>query len=371
MAQKTLLQVRHNYPGLLTTCNLYLDAFDDREYKKIVVFLTGKADQRIAAKVPADQVIFLDLHKRHLKGLRVPAVRRLLQICRDNYVSLVLAHRYKPTHIMSLVSLFYRPQSMFSVLHNVQQFRTFFRPIFGRLLFRKQFKFIGVSEAVRQAIITSGIGVSPDHVLALPNCIDVEDTANRLLSHQEAQKLLALDPDDFIIGNVARLNPNKDHITLLRAFADATPQMPHSKLVIIGVGPLALDLQQEADRLNIGRNVIFAGPIPDAYRIMPAFDVFALTSVKEGLPRVLLEAMVCRLPVIVTDAGGIKEVVGDIIDVYPPGDVPLISKALVEHYEMTDQDRVEIGEKLFHHLQASFSHTAFRKRLQEFVTANS
>lgn len=370
MAKKTLLQVRHNYPGLMITSNLYLDAFDNQRYRKVVVFLTGKADQQIAAKVPADQVIFLDLKKRHLKGLRLSAVRKLLQVCRENEVRVVLAHRYKPTYIMSLVSLFYRPQSMFSVMHNLEQFRTFSRPIVGRLLFRKRFKFIGVSEAVRHGIISSGIGVSPDHVLALPNCIDVEDTANRLLSRQVARKLLALDPDEFIIGNVGRLNPNKDQITLLRAFADATPQMPRSKLVIIGAGPLALDLQQEAQRLKIGRKVIFAGRIPEAYRIMPAFDVFALTSVKEGLPRVLLEAIVCSLPVIVTDAGGIREVVGDIIDVYPPGDVPLISKALVEHYEMTEQDRAGIGEKLFRHLQTSFSQTAFRKRLLEFVAPN-
>lgn len=371
MTKETLLQVRHNYPGLMITCNLYLEAFDDRDYRKIVVFLRGKADQRIAEQVPADQVIFLDLQKKHMKGLRLAAVRQLLQICRQNHVNLVLAHRYRPTHIMSLVALFYRPQLMLSVMHALRQFRSFSRLLFGRLLFRKQFKFIGVSEAVRRHIITSGIGVSPKDVLALPNCIDVENTVNRLLSRQKARQLLALDLNDFVIGHVGKLSPRKDQITLLRAFAQAKAQMPPAKLVIVGGGRLRNSLLEEAKRLNLGDDVIFAGTIPDAYRIMPAFDVFALTSVTEGLPRVLLEAMVSKLPIIATDAGGVRELLGDLIDLNSPGDVPQISRALVQHYEMTEQRRAEIKEKLFRHLQTNFSKSAFRKRLQEFGKLSS
>lgn len=371
MDKKTLLQVRPSYPGLMTTCNSYLDAFNNQEYCKIVVFLSGKAEPHIAAQVPADKVIFLELQSTQLKGFRIRAVRRLLQVCRDTRVHIVLAHRYKSTYIMATVALCYSPRLMLSIMHGLDPFKTLSRRLIARTLLRKQFKFIGVSQAVCETILQSGVGISHEDVLALPNCIDVESTAHRLMSRQEARRSLALDHDDFVIGTVGRLSPRKDQITLLRAFAKAKAQIPGGKVLIVGDGRLRPTLQEEARRLHVDPDVTFAGPISDAYRVMPAFDLFALTSVAEGLPRVLLEAMVCKLPIIATDAGGIREVLDDLIDLYPPGDAPLISKAFVEHYAMTEEDRAKIGEKLFHHLQISFSTTAFRKRLLEFVTANS
>ncbi len=81
--------------------------------------------------------------------------------------------------------------------------------------------------------------------------------------------------------------------------------------------------------------------------------------------------MACKLPIIATDAGGIREVIGGITNLYLPGNVLQISKAFLGYYEMKEQDRVQIGEKLFDYLQATFSTTVFRRRLLGFVNAYS
>jgi glycosyltransferase involved in cell wall biosynthesis len=371
MTTKTLLQVRQNYPGLMITCNTYLDAFDDRDYKKIVVFLTGSTDREIAAQVPAHEVIFLELTKRQLEGFRLAAVRKLLQISRQNDVDLVFAHRYKSTYVMALAALFYQPRLMFSIIHGFAQLKPFSRRLLAHMLFRRKFKFIAVSEAIRQDILTSHIGVSPADVLALPNCIDMEKTRRGLLSRDEARRVLAISDNAFVIGHVGQLSPRKDQITLLRAFAQSKSHIPSAKLVIVGSGPLDQHLKAEANRLALADSVIFTGPVPNAYRVMPAFDLFALTSVSEAFGRVLLEAMVSKLPIIATDSAGVREVVGDLINLCPCGDIETLAKTFITHYEMNEIDKVALTEKAIHYVEANFSTAAFRKKLLEFVRSNT
>ncbi len=367
MSKETLLQVRHSYAGLITTCNMYLESFNDNAYEKIVVYLSGKKDPAISSQVPANKVIFLELPKKKLKGLRITAVKKLLAICRENNVRLVLAHRYKPTFIMAIVALFHRPRLMLSVVHALDQLKTLSRRFSGWLLLKRQFKFIGVSEAVRQDILQSGFGVRPEDALTMPNCIHVERTGKELLSRHAARELLGLDENNFVIGHVGRLSSDKDQKTLLRAFDRARARIPDANLVIIGGGHLEQELRDEVRHLGLESSVLLTGSRLDAYRIMPAFDVFALTSVREGSPRVLLEAMVSRLPIIATAAGGIPEQVGNITKLSPPGDVQAISREFVRYYEMAEPEIGALKNQIYKYLIDHFSFEIFQKRLMDFV----
>src|SRR5262249_46946329 len=94
--------------------------------------------------------------------------------------------------------------------------------------------------------------------------------------------------DQFVAGIVARLSPEKDHATLLRALA----RLPESaRLAIIGEGPLRAALEAEASALRLGDRCQFLGERDDVPRLMPGLDAFVLSSVSEGTPLTLLEAM--------------------------------------------------------------------------------
>jgi L-malate glycosyltransferase len=117
-------------------------------------------------------------------------------------------------------------------------------------------------------------------------------------------------PDNSrVIGTTGRLVPVKNHILFLKAARIINETMPGTRFVIIGDGPLLAELKSYASSLGINHNVIFTGFRNDAKLIAGIFDIFALTSVHEGIPMVLLEAMSLGKPVVSTNVGGISEII--------------------------------------------------------------
>jgi glycosyltransferase involved in cell wall biosynthesis len=115
--------------------------------------------------------------------------------------------------------------------------------------------------------------------------------------------------DEFVAGVVARLVPDKDHATLLAAFAQLRATLPRARLAVIGDGPLRGALAQQAAALRLGDSCRFLGERRDVAALLPGFDVFVLASVTEGTPLTLLEAMAAGLPAVVTAVGGMPDVV--------------------------------------------------------------
>lgn len=124
-----------------------------------------------------------------------------------------------------------------------------------------------------------------------------------------ARRLLGLEEDDLVVGTVGNFTVKKDQRSLLAAFAEL--DYPSARLVLVGTGPLEQDLHGEAARLRVEERTVFTGSRGDVADLLPGFDVFALSSLHEGLPIALLEAMAAGLPVVATDVGGIHEALED------------------------------------------------------------
>jgi glycosyltransferase involved in cell wall biosynthesis len=133
----------------------------------------------------------------------------------------------------------------------------------------------------------------------------------RVPGGREALASLGVPQHAQVIGNVAALTGHKDHATLLEAMALVRARKPDARLVICGEGELRGALEARARALGIADRVLFAGFRRDLDRLMPAFDVFCLSSHLEGLGTSLLDAMALGLPVVATAAGGIPEAVED------------------------------------------------------------
>lgn len=133
----------------------------------------------------------------------------------------------------------------------------------------------------------------------------------------------------LVVGVVARFMPEKDHATLVRAFARLHRDQPTVTLVLVGGGPLLEETQRLVTELGVADAVRFLGPRYDVEALLPGFDVIALSSVREGLPLALLEGMASGLPVVATDVGEIATLVTSACgEVVPAGDVAAFARAL-------------------------------------------
>lgn len=137
-----------------------------------------------------------------------------------------------------------------------------------------------------------------------------------------------------VVLGVGRLNPQKDFVTLIRAFSRARDRAP-SRLVILGEGAERASLESEvaSNGLRLGEDVALPGFVADPYPFMAAASLFVLSSVREGLPTVLIEALAAGTRVVSTDCdSGPDEILagGRYGRLVPVGDVDALSNAMVE-----------------------------------------
>ena len=132
-------------------------------------------------------------------------------------------------------------------------------------------------------------------------------------------------------GIAARMVPEKDHFTLLRAFAIVAGELPGAELLIAGDGPLRDRLVELTKDLRLTDRVTFLGALPHTAEFLSQLDIFVLSSLNEGLPLALLEAMAAGLPVVATRAGGTGEAAIDGRNAYlvEPGDSTRLGEAMI------------------------------------------
>ena len=172
---------------------------------------------------------------------------------------------------------------------------------------------ITVTERLRDQVVSRRI-LSASRVRAIPNGIrarppigaaEAREARNALLTEIDAG------PDTLVVGSVARLVWFKGLDALIAAMPSVLRACPDCRLVLVGDGPMRAELEQQASALGVHDRVSFLGERQDVARLLPAFDVFTLPSVSEGMPMTILEAMQASRPVVATSVGGVPELVAD------------------------------------------------------------
>jgi sugar transferase (PEP-CTERM/EpsH1 system associated) len=167
-------------------------------------------------------------------------------------------------------------------------------------------RFVTVSDDLKRWL-SHVVGISERKITRIHNGVDVHRFS--IGQRDAARRLLGLDDAAFVVGTVGRLDPVKDHSSLLHGFQSLAQSEPPACLLVIGGGPMREVIQTEAQRLGIADRVKFLGERGDIPLLLQALDVFALTSVAEGISNTILEAMASGLPVIATRVGGNPELV--------------------------------------------------------------
>ena len=189
--------------------------------------------------------------------------------------------------------------------------------------------FVVLGERMRRYYEES-IGISPERIRVIPNGVAVPP-APLASSRTAARRALGIG-EGFVVATVGRLAPEKNFPMLVEAFALATAAEPHATLLFVGDGAERESLAQQAAGLGIGDRVRFLGWRTDVDSLLPAFDLFVLSSLSEGLPMAMLEAMAAGVPVVSTAVGDIPDVICDGVSgrLVPALDVRALGDVLAE-----------------------------------------
>jgi glycosyltransferase involved in cell wall biosynthesis len=150
---------------------------------------------------------------------------------------------------------------------------------------------------------------------------------------------------DFVLLQVARLDQLKDHRTALRMMDVVKRRRPNARLLLIGEGPERSTIEDLLRRLHLGGHVRLVGLRTDVAHLLPGADAGLLTSISEGIPLTLIEAMAAGLPVVATRVGGNPEVVSDSATglLAPAGDPAALAEQVLRLAE-TPELRQRLGE---------------------------
>ncbi|MBI4552246.1 MAG: glycosyltransferase family 4 protein [Candidatus Latescibacteria bacterium] len=214
-----------------------------------------------------------------------------------------------------------------------------------RLTARWTDRIITLTELEKQDHLRVRIG-RPEQFVPIPCGIDLSRFSAAEQEGRTLREGLQLRPGELLVLWAGRLVPIKGCDAFLRACTIVVRQHDTARFVIVGDGPLAESLRKMASRLGLDDRVRFVGYRSDIPAWMWAADVFVLSSLNEGLGRVLLEAMACQTPIVATDVGGVSEIVqtGETGLLVPPADPERLAEGILTLLRETERARA-MGER--------------------------
>lgn len=284
------------------------------DYRCIVAVLDEVGE--IGTQLQNDGFIVEHLHRG--EGIDRACAARLNDLVLREHVSLLHAHQYTPFFQAMLSRGLFGSTPVLFTEHgrHVPDLPSMKRSIVNRLLLRKQDRMVGCGGSVQQALIDNE-GLPKHRVELVYNGVDLDDLASAPAGARHAiRSEFGFSNDDFVAVQVARLHELKDHQTALRAINDARQSCPPIRLLIVGEGEERSAIEQTIRELKLHEHVVLAGSRCDVSHLLAASDAFLLTSISEGIPLTVIEAMAAELPVVSTAVGGLPEMIDDGVSGY-------------------------------------------------------
>jgi len=207
-----------------------------------------------------------------------------------------------------------------------------------RFIYKMASRLLVNSEAIRDHIQTENSLDMSKIVVIRNGLISADDRdanpgseSNRRSRRDALRRELGLDTDVKLVGMVARLQPVKGHRHFIEAAAKVARTVTDAHFVLVGDGPLRSEIEEQTVRLGLAGRAHLLGERSDAAQIPAAFDVAVLSSLHEGLPNTVMEAMAAGTPVVATAVGGVTELIEDGVTGYliPPANAEAMAERLI------------------------------------------
>ncbi|WP_420177122.1 glycosyltransferase [Kerstersia gyiorum] len=270
------------------------------------------------------RLVYLGLKVKNPFSL-ILAAYNLRKLIKKERVEVVHSHMVHANLLSRFVRLFVKIPLLVCTAHSNNE-----GGVVRMLLYRWSHGLCDVMTSVSQdtAIEFEKRGAVPiGGITAICNGIDV----NKFVPNKEKNKKCR---HKFLA--VGRLVEAKDYPNLLLAFSDLSRQVPSVSLDIVGDGPLREMLESKIIELNMEHNVRLLGWREDIDKLMRIYDFFVISSSYEGFGLVVAEAMASGMPVISTDSGGVREIIGNFGYIVPISNFSALSEMLRKAIDLTD-----------------------------------
>lgn len=253
-------------------------------------------------------------------------VLRLHRFCRRHGITMIDAHSSKAHDLgLGLVTLDRRRKL---VVHRRVDY-----PVgkpYAPLKYRssKVAKYVAISNAI--ARVLQNAGIDPSRIVTVRSAVEAHHGIDRHTARESLRHMLGLPRDTLLVGNASALSEQKGYGYLMDACALLRDQGLNFHCVIAGDGPLRDALEQQRIELALDHHVSFLGFIAKVPEFLAALDIFAMTSIDEGLGTTALDAVHAGCAMIVSNVGGLPEIVTNDATglLVPPRDPPAIAAAI-------------------------------------------
>lgn len=329
---------------------------DKERFKPIVLTMRSGGDMELEfGEIPEVQVISLERHGKY--DLTYPL--RVLRLLRRMKVDVVQPFLTPATFFGLLPALLCRVPVKIATERNSKGRNSMG---FGFCLYMQMEDFIARfadwvvsnSEAGRDYVIQRGIPRKRTRVIY--NGVNLERLSVAEEDIGRIRSRLCIPPGGKVVGIMARLFPQKDHFTFLRAAAIINQTLPDTRFALVGDGPRRSALELLSQELGINSKTVFFGEQPDVGTYLSIFDVAVLTSEAEGCSNSLLESMALGKPVVANDVGGNRELVdhGKNGLLVPFGDYNALADAIVNLLQNYESARI-MGRRARENVISQFS----------------
>lgn len=314
---------------------------DPRQYRSVLV--TGQEGptegsmRYLATERGVDLLVIPEVGREISWMDDLRALFKLIRLLRREKPDIVHTHTAKAGtlgRLAALVALFGRKTALYHTFHG-HVFHSYFSPLKTRLFIMIErflglftHRLIAVSERTKQELVEYGIAPA-DKIAVIPLGLDLDRFARCEQHRGELCRELGLPEGAILIGLVARLVPVKGVHHFLQAASRVLAEAPGTYFLIVGDGELRAELEAQAAELGLGQRVLFLGFRQDLSRIYADLDIVALSSLNEGLPVSLIEAMSSARVVVSTAVGGVPNLIrdGETGFLVPPQDPEALASA--------------------------------------------
>ncbi|MCG3113598.1 MAG: glycosyltransferase [Candidatus Manganitrophus sp. SB1] len=286
--------------------------YSKEEFRPIVCCLRDK--NVVGREIEQYDIEVIELDRMRGHRFDPILVWKLYRLMKERRIDIVRMHEYHASLYGRIAARWAKVPVVIASVHNVYRRKLHHRFWINRFLARWSDRVIAISERVKEDLLRFD-RIPPAKVKVIPNGVDPLLFENQI-SKEEARRKLSLPEQTVVIGTVGRLSIAKGHQNLLNAFQLLLDEggWPDLRLVLVGEGPLRESLEQTVRKWGLEKAVLFLGTRRDVPDCLRAFDLFVFSSLWEGQPAAVIEAMAAGLPIVSTDYEGVREIITDRVE---------------------------------------------------------
>jgi glycosyltransferase involved in cell wall biosynthesis len=329
----------------------------------------------------------IDLHTFDFKpGLNIFASIQILKYARTNKFDILHSHGYKTNILLGLIPSFIRKIPIVTTLHGWTNIGGITKMRLNEELDAIALKFIdkvilvspGMLEKVKNkrvpskniSIINNGIDINIDEFSSFKKdqLVDICITDSNL-----NMRIKSFLDNSISIASIGRLSHEKGYSTLIDALRILHEKHNHKiKLLLVGEGRHRSILEKHAVDTGLSEYILMTGYIKNAYQLLPLVDYYVISSLTEGLPITLLEAMTLKIPIVATEVGGIPNVLEHEKDslLIPPNDPHAIAnsiKRLIDNPNLSSRLSTEARKKVIENYSSKAMASSYLEVYSEVI----